>query len=285
MKTLEFIEPAATESFRDKISTVDKEGKRVWIYPKKPKGKLTSLRSYISWFFFALFFAVPFLRMQGEPVVLINVIERKFIFFGSIFWPQDFHLFLIATLVFIIFIVVFTVAYGRVFCGWVCPQTLFMEMFFRKIEYLIEGDYKAQQALDKESLSINKVFKKTFKHLIFIAASFIISNTFLMYIIGSEEWLNIIKEPLGTHISGFISIVVFTGAFYTVFARFREQVCTTICPYGRLQGVLIDKKTIVVAYDYKRGEPKGKFRKNEDRKQAGKGDCIDCNLCTVVCPT
>jgi cytochrome c oxidase accessory protein FixG len=273
------------ESFRDVVSTIDKEGKRVWLYPKKPKGKYTSARNYVSWVFFALFFATPFVRIGGEPLIMMNIMERKFIIFGIIFWPQDFHLLLLAMIAFVIFIVLFTAVYGRAFCGWVCPQTIFMEMLFRKIEYFIEGDYKFQQALDKQAACFKKFLKKFLKHAAFFVLSSVIANIFLMYIIGSDEWIHMVKQPVKEHISGFISMAVFTGTFYFIYAKFREQICTTICPYGRLQGVLLSKNSIVVAYDYIRGETRGKIKKNEERTIASKGDCIDCNQCVNVCPT
>lgn len=219
---------------------------------------------------------------------MLNVIERKFIIFGNVFWPQDFHLFVFAMITGIVFVTLFTVVFGRLFCGWVCPQTIFMEMVFRKVEYLIEGDYKQQRALARQTWNFEKAWKKALKHTIFILISFLIGNTFLAYIIGSEELLRIITEPMELHHGGFSAMVVFSGLFYGVFAWMREQVCTTVCPYGRLQGVLLDRNSLVVAYDYKRGEGmagRAKFRKNEDRKATGKGDCIDCHQCVDVCPT
>ncbi|RMG80405.1 MAG: cytochrome c oxidase accessory protein CcoG [Bacteroidetes bacterium] len=279
------ITSTADNSFRDRISTVDEKGKRIWIYPKKPFGKFYRWRTYVSWVLLGTLFIAPFIKINGKHLILLNVIERKFVFFGKTFWPADFHLFVIGMITLIVFIVLFTVVYGRLFCGWVCPQTIFMEMLFRKIEYWIEGDWKEQMALDKKKGTSEYYRKKGLKHLIFFLISFHIANTFLAYIIGGEEVFKISTEPPSQHIAGLISILAFTGAFYFVFAFLREQVCTTICPYGRLQGVLLDPDSMVVAYDYVRGEPRGKFRKNEDRQAAGKGDCIDCKQCVYVCPT
>lgn len=273
------------KSFRDAIGTVDEHGKRKWVYPKKPKGYFTKARNWVSIFLLTFLFTAPFIRISGEPLLLFNLLERKFIIFGRIFWPQDFHLFGLAMVTLVIFISLFTVVYGRLFCGWVCPQTIFMEGVFRKIEYWIEGDYKQQMKLDKSPWNREKATKKISKHIIFFAISFIIANTFLAYIIGSDELISIITDPIGAHIGGLISILIFSGIFYGVFARFREQVCTTVCPYGRLQGVLLDKQSVVVAYDYGRGENRAKFRKKEDRTELGKGDCIDCGQCVNVCPT
>ncbi len=273
------------ESFRDSIATIDAEGHRKWIFPKKPKGKFYKYRTYVSYLFLLLFFSVPLIRIGGEPLLMINIVQRKFIIFGQIFWPEDFYLFAIGMLTFAVFIILFTVVFGRLFCGWVCPQTIFMEMVFRKIEYWIEGDFKQQRLLKKTAWNTDKICKKVSKHFIFFCISFIIANTFLAYIIGSDELIKIMSDYPSNHISGLIAILVFTSVFYGVYARFREQVCLVVCPYGRLQGVLLDKKSISIAYDYIRGEKRAKIHKNEDRKVKKLGDCIDCHHCVDVCPT
>jgi cytochrome c oxidase accessory protein FixG len=270
------------ESFRDRIATVNASGKRNWIFAQKPKGKLYSLRTYISWFFFILFFSLPFVYVYGQPLFLFNVTEARFIVFGKVFWPQDFFIFGLATITFIVFIVLFTAAFGRLFCGWVCPQTIFMEMFFRKIEYAIEGNAAQQKLLAKAPWTSGKIAKKTAKHTIFYGMSFIIANFFLAYIIGVKELGKIITEPVQQHVGGLSSILIFSGIFYAVYAFFREQACTVVCPYGRLQGVLLDRNSMIVAYDHKRGEPRGKFNKKTTRDL---GDCIDCTQCVKVCPT
>lgn len=305
-----------TEEYRDHIATVDQHGKRIWLYPKKPSGRYYRWRTWVSLAFLVIFLGMPFIRVNGEQFLLFNVLERKFVLFGLLFTPQDFHLFVLAMLTFIVFIILFTVVYGRLFCGWVCPQTVFMEMFFRKIEYWIEGDGNEQRKLDKSPWTPEKIRKKALKHAIFFAISVVVSNYFLAYIIGMDKVLAIIREPLSEHFGGFIAMLVFSGMFYGVFARLREQVCTTICPYGRLQGVLLVKDSIVVAYDHVRGEPRGKLKKekpadstrpveyrdpvqqiqaavgaplptvhNQQQKLAKTGDCIDCKLCIAVCPT
>ncbi len=261
----------------------NKKRGRDFIYPKKPSGKLYTYRKLLSYMLLLCLFSFPFLKMNGEQLVLLNFIERKFVFFGLIFTPQDFYLFAVAMLIFIIFIVFFTVVFGRLWCGWACPQTIFMEMVFRRIEYWIEGDANQQKKLDAQEWNVIKVWKKGVKHLLFIIISFAIANTFLAYMIGSDVLYKIITEPISAHISGFLSICLFTLIFYGVFAYVREVVCTVICPYGRLQGVLLDNKSLIVAYDERRGEPRGYLKKN--RSEAPTGDCIDCGLCVQVCPT
>src|SRR5215831_2217920 len=156
----------SAESFRDRIATVDAKGKRKWVYAQKPKGKLFRIRTWVSWGFFALFFALPFVTLDGRPLFLFNIADAKFIIFGKIFWPQDFFIFGVMMLTFIIFIVLFTAAFGRLFCGWVCPQTIFMEMLFRKVEYLIEGDAGKQRLLNKGPWTAKKIRKKTVKHFV-----------------------------------------------------------------------------------------------------------------------
>ncbi len=269
-------------SFRDRIATVDEKGKRKWVFAQKPKGKFYNARTYVSWFFFILFFALPFIEVKGRPLFLFNIPQAKFIIFGQVFWPQDFFIFGLTMVTFIIFIVLFTSAFGRLFCGWVCPQTIFMEMFFRKIEYFIEGDAPAQRTLAKMPWNKEKILKKTTKHIVFYFMSFIIANFFLAYIIGMKELISIITDPMSAHIGGLLAIAVFSGVFYAVYAFFREQACTVVCPYGRLQSVLLDQNSMIVAYDYKRGEPRGKATK---KAELNLGDCVDCSACVRVCPT
>ncbi|UAB83753.1 cytochrome c oxidase accessory protein CcoG [Zunongwangia sp. SCSIO 43204] len=275
-------------NFRDSIGTIDQEGKRAWIFPKKPSGKFYKYRKLVSYFLLAILFAAPFLKINGNQFLLFNVLERRFNFFGYPFWPQDFYLVVIMMIIGVVFVILFTVAFGRIFCGWICPQTIFMEMVFRRIEYWIEGDRGKQIRLAKQAWNAEKIWKKGLKWTIFFIISFLIANIFLAYLIGSDQLLEYITEGPAENLSTFISLLIFTGVFYFIFTWFREQVCIIACPYGRLQGVLLDNKSIIVAYDHKRGEKekgRAKFRKNEDRQATGKGDCIDCLQCVQVCPT
>jgi cytochrome c oxidase accessory protein FixG len=270
--------------FRDHLATISAEGKRNWIFPKKPKGKFYNKRTIATLIFLILFVTLPFVRVDGEPLFLFDIIHRKFILFGVIFWPQDFVILGLGMLTFIVFIVLFTVAFGRVFCGWACPQTIFMEMVFRRIEYWIEGDAPVQKKLEQQDWNAEKIRKKSLKHGVFIFLSFLIANIFLAYVIGADELFKIAREPVSQHAGGLVSLLVFSFVFYGVFAWFREQACLIVCPYGRLQGVMLDRHSIVVAYDYNRGEPRGKIRKNEPALHVH-GDCVDCALCVKVCPT
>lgn len=273
----------AEESFRDHLATVTQEGKRKWIYPKKPSGRFYNARTIVSIFLLAFLIIVPFIKINGHPFLLFDFVNRNFILFTVPFGPHDFHLFALAIIALAVFIILFTVIFGRIFCGWACPQTIFMEMVFRKIEYWIEGDFKDQIKLKQAPWTSSKIFKKTIKHVIFFVIAFFISNIFLSYIIGIDELKKIVTAPPSKHLVGFISMLAFSGVFYWVFSYFREQACTIVCPYGRLQGVLLDQDSIVIAYDNVRGEPRGKLKKNEQREN--QGDCIDCYLCVDVCPT
>lgn len=282
------METPKNEIFRDSIGTINEEGKRAWVYPKKPKGKLYEWRKIVSYVLLAFLIAAPFIKIKGNQFLLFNIIERRFNIFGFPFWPQDFHLVVVSMIIGVIFITLFTVAFGRIFCGWMCPQTIFLEMVFRRIEYWIEGDRGKQIRLDKQPWNAEKIKKRVIKWFLFLVISFVIANVFLAYLIGSDELINDILEGPFKHLGTLIPLIIFTAVFYFVFAWFREQVCIIACPYGRLQGVLLDDKSIVVAYDHKRGEgEKGrkKFRKKEDREALGHGDCIDCFQCVNVCPT
>ena len=282
------MEAPGDETFRDSIATIDEEGKRSWIFPKKPDGKYYEYRKFVSYILLAFLFAAPFVKINGNQFLMFNVLERRFNIFGAPFWPQDFHLFVIMMIIGVVFVIFFTVAYGRLFCGWICPQTIFMEMVFRRIEYWIEGDRGKQIRLKKQKWDAVKIRKRVLKWTVFFIISFLIANVFLAYLIGSDRLMRYVTDGPLKHSSTLISLLIFTGVFYFVFAWFREQVCIIACPYGRLQGVLLDNKSIVVAYDYKRGEKekgRAKFKKNEDRAISGKGDCIDCFQCVHVCPT
>lgn len=286
------------ESYRDFVGSITEDGKRNWIYPKKPSGRFYQYRTVLSWFLLGFLFLGPFIKINGNPLILMNILERKFVLFGLVFWPQDFYLFFLAMMTIIVFVVLFTAIWGRLFCGWACPQTIFMEMLFRKIEYWIEGDYTQQRKLDEMPLNRQKFVKKASKHLIFYALSFLIANTFLAYVIGIEELWAIVTVPPSQHLTGFIVIMIFTTVFYGVFARFREQVCLVACPYGRFQSVLVDNDSLAVTYDFARGEGRARVAdrqkvdgvvtnipKKADAGVSSYGDCIDCEQCVRVCPT
>ena len=275
------------DNFRDSIGTINKQGKRAWIFPKIPKGKFYDRRKWLSYFLLLFLFSAPFIKINQHQFLMFNVLERRFNIFGFPFWPQDFHIFVIIMIIGVVGLALFTVAFGRIFCGWFCPQTIFMEMVFRRIEYWIEGDRGAQIRLEKQNWDGEKIRKRILKWFIFFIVSFFIANVFLAYLIGGDKVIRFVHEGPAQNTSTLIALLIFTAVFYFIYAWFREQVCIIVCPYGRMQGVLLDNKTINVAYDHVRGEKevgRAKFNKNEDRVLSGKGDCIDCHLCVHVCP-
>lgn len=269
-------------SYRDRLGLVTDEGSRRWIYPKQPSGRYYTARTVLSFLLLAVLFGTPFIRVDGHPYMLFNVVEGKFILFGTGFGTHDFFILGLLTIAVVVFILLFTVVFGRLFCGWVCPQTVFMEMVFRKVEYWLEGDFREQQRLNAAPWTAGKTVRKLTKYAIFFAIAFLIGNTLLAWIIGVDQLWTIVTDPPSQHVAGLTAMLAFSGIFYWIFAWFREQACILVCPYGRLQGVLLDKNSIVIAYDHVRGEPRGKITKSEERTN---GDCIDCKLCVDVCPT
>ena len=280
--------PVDWDDFREHLATATRDGSRRWLYPRQPSGRWYRWRTWLSWVLLIVLFTGPFIRIQGNPLLMLNIVERRFSILGRIFWPQDMILFAVAMLAFFAGIMIFTTAFGRLWCGWTCPQTILMELVFRKLEYWIEGDSVAQRTLDAAPWSARKLRIKLFKHGIFFALSFLIGNTLLAYIIGSDALLQIITDDPRQHWIGLGFMLGFTLVFYAIFARFREQACTFICPYGRFQSALLDENTMVVAYDHRRGEGRAPWRRDEtpdQRRAAGHGDCVNCHQCVVVCPT
>ena len=276
----------AHETFRNELASVDREGRRKWVYARQPSGRLYRARTVLSWFLLPFLFLAPFVTLNGQPLVLLNVLERRFVLFGLVFWPQDFYLAVLLALLALVTLAWSTTAVGRVWCGWLCPQTVFMEMLFRKIEYAIDGSAAEQLRRDRATTTPATIARRLVKHSIFFSLSFLIANVFLAYIIGAEALWQIVTDPPSAHLVGLVAITIFSLLFYGVFARFREQACILACPYGRMMSALIDRHTITVTYDRLRGEPRGKLLRSAQAADAPRrGDCIDCAQCVTVCPT
>lgn len=276
--------PASQEhdAFRNELASVARDGRRKWIYARKPSGRLYRLRTVLSWALLAFLFLAPFITVDGQPLMMLNVLDRRFVLLGMFFRPQDFYLVVLIGLTCLVTVVLSTVVFGRIWCGWLCPQTIFMEMLFRKLEYLIEGSAEQQLRRDRGPWTRDKMWRRGIKHAIFFALSFVIANVFLAWIIGAPALRAIVTDPPARHIVGLVAIVIFSFVFYLVFARFREQACVLACPYGRMLSALTDARTITITYDWRRGEPRNRLVRGASEAA---GDCIDCHQCVTVCPT
>lgn len=279
----------AHETFRNELASVHRDGRRKWVYARKPSGRYYRARTWLSWLLLAFLFGAPFITFRGQPLILLNILERRFVFFGVVFWPQDFYLVVLIALTVLVTLALSTAAVGRVWCGWLCPQTIFLEMLFRKIEFLIEGSAAQQVRRDKGPWTADKAWRKGLKHVVFFGLSFVIANVFLAYIVGASALAEIVTDPPSEHLVGLVAITIFSLLFYGVFARFREQACTLACPYGRVMSALIDRDTITVTYDAVRGEPRTRLLHAQAAAPPAdsprRGDCIDCAQCVTVCPT
>ena len=271
------------ETFRNELASVHKDGRRKWVYARKPSGRYFRYRTILSWFLLVFLFAAPFVKVGGQQLVLLNFLERRFVLLGLVFWPQDFYLVVVIALTLLVTLALSTTAVGRVWCGWLCPQTIFMEMLFRKIEWLIDGSAAQQVRRHRGPWTVDRLWRTIVKQGIFFGLSFVIANVFLAYIVGSDQLIEIVTAPPAEHYRGLVAITIFSLVFYGVFARFREQACTLACPYGRVMSALQDAHTITVTYDAFRGEPRGHAKASVGGPAYG--DCVDCGQCITVCPT
>jgi cytochrome c oxidase accessory protein FixG len=284
------IDPAH-QQFRDALASVRQDGRRRWIYARQPSGRYYRARTIVSAGLLAFLVGAPLVDVGGEPLVLLNLIDRRFVFFGFVFWPQDFYLVVLMALTGLVTLAMATATIGRVWCGWLCPQTVFLEMVFRRIEYAIDGSAEQQVRRDRAGAAPGvrggwpDVARRLLKHGIFFALSFLIANVFLAYVIGRHALWAIVTDPPARHLVGLTAITVFSLLFYGVFARFREQACTLACPYGRVMSALQDAHTITVSYDWRRGEPRGRLLGTAGAQETPRGDCVDCGQCVTVCPT
>ena len=270
--------PEPSIYFRDRIATSDDEGHRKWVFARLPKGRHTTRRHWVALVLILLFVVTPFIKVAGEPFILLDVINRHFILFGRVFWPQDTYLLGIAMLTFVVFVVLFTVVYGRLWCGWACPQTIFLEIIFRRIESWIEGGAAKQQVAHQKPKTSGWYLRRLLKIIVFASVILVAVNVFLSYFISADSMISAWRTGFTDYHRTMIAMIVMTAAGTFVYAWFREQACAILCPYGRLQGTLI-------AYDTERGDARGPRAKGADPKALGLGDCVDCGICVQVCPT
>ncbi|NQW30485.1 MAG: cytochrome c oxidase accessory protein CcoG [Ignavibacteria bacterium] len=298
MSVIQLDEVEDHERFRAEMASIASDGRRRWVYARQVHGFFTRWRTVLSWLLLGFLFLAPHVKIGGHQFLLFNILEREFVFFGIPFWPNDFYLVAVLFLTGIITVVLITATVGRIWCGWLCPQTVFMEMVFRKIEWWIDGPPKQQALMHAGGWTSTRIWKTALKIFVFFAISFAIANTFLAYIISSDKLIADVTDGPLQHVELFVALVTFTFVFFMVFYRFREQACTIVCPYGRYMSALVDESTIAITYDYKRGETRVKWNRDdtESKKDSiekglpvaraeGHGDCVDCHQCVTVCPT
>jgi cytochrome c oxidase accessory protein FixG len=268
----------APEAQERVLSTLNRDGSRRWIRPKVSRGRYYRRRFYTAWGLIATFTLIPILKLGGKPLMLFDIPKREFTFFGATFLPTD--TFLLMLLLFSIFIGIFliTAVLGRVWCGWACPQTVYMEYLYRPIEVLIEGGRNRQLELDARGADARRLIK----NVVFLLVSAFLANSFLAYFVGWDRLLDWMTGSPTKHPAAFALMLGTTILMFFDFAYFREQTCIVACPYGRFQSVLLDRQSLIVGYDTGRGEPRARWRKKEERAA---GDCVDCSLCVSTCPT
>ncbi len=277
------------------LATLNADGSRRWITPRLAKGALWKRRRIVGYALIALFVSLPFVRIGGKPALLLNVIDREFVFGGTTFYPTD--TLLLGLLLMTIFVSIFflTALFGRVWCGWACPQTVYLELVFRPIDRLLGTGGYTRSPLSRLPASVRKALRT----LVFVVLSFALANVFLAYFVGTErlgEW--VLGSPL-SHPMGFGIVMLVTAGMLFDFGFFREQLCTVACPYGRMQSVMLDTGSLIVGYDARRGEPRGRKKKARTSDVSLKvlpgqpepvaeqelGDCVACTMCVQVCPT
>ena len=271
-----------SEDYKDTLYTINKDGNRKWVYPKLIKGRFFYRRIITAYVLIAFYLSLPWITIGGKQAVLLNLAEREFTFFGLTLWATDTIFLVIVLISLALSLFFFTSILGRIWCGWACPETVFLEFVFRPIERLIEGDSSQRLKLDMGRWNFEKFRKKITKHTIQAILAWVLATTALAYFVGSHALTALIVSGPSSNWTLFVLTLVFMGVMGFQFGWFREQFCTVLCPYARFQSVMMDPNTLTIGYDKIRGEPRGKASKKEEDNL---GDCVDCGLCVKVCPT
>lgn len=269
------------ELHEERLATTDESGHRVFLYPEDVKGQWRHKRTLFYWFLIFIYMVVPWIHFHGKQIILLDIPKREFVFFGQTFFGHDAPMLVLVLLGFVFTLGFITSIWGRVWCGWACPQTVFIDAIYRRIERMIEGKARERKALDDGPWNFQKFFKKGLKWFLYIVVSLHISHSFLGYFVGARELFNISLHSPTEHWTLFTTMLVITGIILFDFGWFREQFCIIACPYGRFQSVMMDQSSLVVGYDKKRGEP----RRSPEVPKENEGDCINCYHCVKVCPT
>ena len=263
----------------NRLSTTDDTGKRIYLHQKDVKGFFRTRRTIFYWFLIIIYLIIPWIEFENNPLIYLDLPTRQFIFFGNVFFGHDAPYLFFIFIAFALVIGLVTAIWGRIWCGWACPQTVFIDAIYRKIELLIEGDHRLREKLENANWNFEKIIKRTVKWFLYILVSLVLSNTFLAYFTGAEKLLKMMmSSPTENWISFLVMLTTFL-IFLFNFAWFREQFCIIACPYGRFQSVFMDEHSLSVSYDHKRGEP----RRGVDQEK--EGDCVNCFECVKVCPT
>jgi cytochrome c oxidase accessory protein FixG len=273
------------------LSTMHKDGTRRWIYPTPSPGGLLRRRQLVGWALIVLFFGLPIVKIGGEPAMFLDIIHRRFAIFGGVFYATDTLLLWLFGMTLLLGIALFTAVFGRVWCGWACPQTVYMEFIFRPLDRLIEGKESARRKLDAGPWTGEKIAKKGIKLFAYTLIGAAMSHTFVAYFVSWDQLLGWMHHAPATHWTFFLMMAITTALVVFDFYYFREQMCTIACPYARIQSVIQDRDSMIVSYDPTRGEPRGKRRRAAESEGTVKlvappqGDCIDCGACVRTCPT
>jgi cytochrome c oxidase accessory protein FixG len=265
------------------LSTLSRDGTRIRMRPKLATGRFWNRRRIVAYSLIALFVAMPYFEMGGKPLILLDLAHREFTFFGATFLPTDSILLMFLGLTIAVGVLLLTAMFGRVWCGWACPQTVYMEFLYRPIERLFEGTPAQQLKIDRGKGWRHP--RRLLKNVAFLFVSMFVAHVFLAYFVGIDTLVEWVQRSPADHPAAFMIMAGVTGLMFFDFAYFREQTCLIACPYGRLQSVLLDKSSLIVGYDYQRGEPRGKLKKGKSADAEERGDCIDCKACVNVCPT